>query len=110
MKEEKMKNTLLMLSLVAITTSFNACGGSSSSNSQEESTTNLETEVQFEKIYVEVNCTTPPNITEYIKVIKKDKIKEVTSDSSIKLYHDENNLKKVCLVSGEVFILRALEQ
>jgi len=104
-----MKSIFLILGLITISTSFNACGGSSSSTATiEENTTN--TEAVFEKIPVDVNCSIPPTIAEYLEVLKGDKIEEVTSNSSIKLYHDENNVKKVCLLSGEVLVVRAIEK
>ena len=105
-----MKNIYLTLAFIAMATSFNACGGSSSKTATvEENTTNTEAEEVFEKISVDVKCTTPPMIAEYLEVLKGDKIEEVTSNSSIKLYHDENNVKKVCLLSGEVFVVREID-
>lgn len=112
-----MKNIYLTLGSILIISSFTACGGSSSSsandtnNSNNENTTSniTQTEALSEKIEIDVNCTEGKDIATYITLFKGDKIEEIFSNSKIKLYHDENNQKKVCLLSGGATISRLIE-
>ena len=110
-----MKNIFLILGVVIMSTSFNACGGNSSpsedslESSLEETNSSISREEQFQKIGIETNCTVPVSISDYMEIVKGDQIEESIQNSVIKIYHDENNLKKVCLVLGKAFVLRVLE-
>jgi cytoskeletal protein RodZ len=59
------------------------------------------------KVTIEVQCTTPPSISDYLELQSGDKIIKESEDSVVKIYHDENNLKYVCLESGQVYVERS---
>ena len=61
-----------------------------------------------EKIDIGIACTTPATLSSYIELTSADKVVKDEESSSIKLYHDENNLKSVCVVQGKAHIERSL--
>ncbi|CAA6807473.1 MAG: Unknown protein [uncultured Sulfurovum sp.] len=62
----------------------------------------------IEKISIEIPCTTPTTLSNYVELKSGDTIVKDEVSSSIKLYHDENNLKRVCLQSGKAHVERAI--
>jgi hypothetical protein len=60
----------------------------------------------LEKIAIDVNCTTPATIDEYIELLKDDTIVKSEDNTTVSIYHDENSNKKVCLDYGEAYIER----
>ncbi len=98
----KLKNILKLafVSTFAIT-SFTACGGGGSDGSFSDSET---------KIDITIACKTTPSATEidsYITLNSGDTIVKTTPSTTISTYHDTNDVKKVCLVSGSAYILRS---
>ena len=61
----------------------------------------------LEKIAIDVNCTTPATISDYIELLKDDTIVKSENNTTVSIYHDENSNKKVCLDYGEAHIERA---
>lgn len=93
-----MKTTthLLIATLTAI--SFTACGNDPVEGFEENS---------YEKIAIDVNCTTLNKIDEYITLKSGDQVIKDEEDSNITIFHDENGVKKICLQSGKAHINRA---
>lgn len=94
--KKAIKSTII---LSIITLSMTACGGGSDasfSNAQK-------------KIDINISCITTPSsldIDSYITLISADTIVKAEDNTTIKTYHDVNENKKVCLVSGSAYILR----
>ncbi len=95
-KHNKIKIASLSL-LTLATLSFTACGG----GGDDASFANSETIID-----IDVNCTTPATISTYITVNSGDVIVKDDENTTISIYHDINNTKKVCLVSGLAHIIR----
>ncbi len=96
------------MTLIAI--SFIACGSSSSvksSSSNSNNTTTIVNEDSFEKINIDVNCTSPDKIADYIALKSGDQLIKDEEDSNITILHDQEGIKKVCLQSGKVHIRRS---
>ena len=66
------------------------------------------TSTPIEKIGIEIDCTAPATLSDYIELKSGDKIVKDEEGSIIKLYHDENNLKRVCVQSGTAHIERPI--
>ena len=60
----------------------------------------------LEKIAIDVKCTTPATVDEYIELLKGDTIVKSENNTTVSIYHDENSNKKVCLDYGEAYIER----
>ena len=96
------------------TISFIACGDSSSSKNsisndtnESNNTTEPIEEDLFEKISIDVNCTSPDTVSDYITLRSADQIIKDEEDSNITILHDQEGIKKVCLQSGKVHIQRS---
>jgi len=98
-----MKNThkkivsVSLLTLLAFT--FNACGGGGSGGSSGSQNITA----------IDVECTTPATINNYIKLESGDTISIASGNPTIVTYHDSNGTKRVCLdasSSGSANILR----
>jgi hypothetical protein len=76
-------------------------------NTPEETNTSTSPSTVLNKINIEVQCTIPPNISEYLELQSGDKIVKEGQESRVKVYHDENNLKYICLESGQAFVQRS---
>ena len=90
------QGTLTLLILA----SFTACGGGSDDASFKNSETMID---------IDTNCTVSPTQTDidtYIPVYSGDVIVKDDDNTTISIYHDINNTKKVCLVSGLAHIIR----
>jgi hypothetical protein len=95
----KITTHLLIATLTAI--SFTACGNDPIEGFDGNS---------YEKIAIDVNCTTLNTIDEYITLKSGDQIIKDEEDSNITIFHDENGVKKICLQSGKAHINRANEE
>jgi len=97
----KFNKIISILIITILTFSFIACDGKSDASfSNDENNESSET-----LINIDVNCTTPATVSEYITLNSGDLI--VEDDSAVvNIYHDANETKKVCLVSGTAHILR----
>jgi len=83
--------------------SLSGCGNSSIDGFQ--ALDNREESV--EKIGINITCTSPATLSDYIELKSADKLVKDESDRTIiRLYHDENNVKRVCLQSGKAHIER----
>lgn len=129
-----MKKTYGIIFVISIALAFSACGGSSGTStisttpaesnsstshtsSQDEVNNTVPSEESIKipeepstvinKITLEVKCTTPASISEYFELQSQDKIVKETQESMVKIYHDEEGLKHVCLERGEVFVQRS---
>ena len=80
---------------------FNACGGSNST--KENSDRNL-----FEKIDLNVDCTNPDIVESYISLNSGDQIVKEKEGTKISIFHNENDVKKVCLDRGKAYINRMI--
>lgn len=78
---------------------FSACG-----NNNVEGF-NPETE---EMIAITTRCSIPSDITNYTELQSGDRVVKESEDTIVRLYHSENNLKSVCVESGQAHIERAL--
>ncbi|RLA79291.1 MAG: hypothetical protein DRG78_13220 [Epsilonproteobacteria bacterium] len=94
-----MKNTII-LSLLFATIVFTACSSDNSSSS-----TSIQTHTIELKTYC-VQDTTLDAIGTYVTLQKYDILVNDEKNTQVEIYHDENNNKKVCLVSGSAHILR----
>jgi len=61
---------------------------------------------QKQRIAIDVNCTSPAIVEDYISLQSGDTITKVENNTSIITYHDVNGVKKVCLKYGKADILR----
>ena len=89
---------------VAVALGFTACGGSHNRTIEENST--IVDQAYIEEIDININCTAPATIDNYIELQKGDKIIKGEENSTISIYHDENSLKKICLEKGIAYIER----
>ena len=97
--------------MTLISISFIACGNSgSSSTTESNNTTEPMEEDLFEKINIDVNCTSPDTVTDYITLKSGDQIIKDDEGTKVSILNDENSVKKICLNSGKAHIVRALEQ
>ncbi|NEW59851.1 hypothetical protein GSY74_01030 [Sulfurovum sp. bin170] len=106
-----MKKIVLILVSAVVTVSFTACGSSNNSTPTEENqpvatSTPVVEGTTLQKIDIDVNCTTPPAISTYIELQKGDKIVSKEVNTSIRTFHDENDVKSVCLEHGKAYIER----
>ena len=99
-----MKKSYLLTILLGMGLGLSGCGSSSVKGFQES-----DDSVTVEKITISIECTTPV-MSDYIELKSGDKIVKDEEDSTIKLYHDENNLKRVCIETGKAHIERAITQ
>jgi hypothetical protein len=60
----------------------------------------------LEKIAIDIECETSTSISEYIALVKGDTIIKGEENTTISIFHDENNQKRVCLNAGEAYIER----
>ena len=60
----------------------------------------------LKKIEIDVKCTTPATITDYITLVKGDSIIKSEDNTTVSIYHDEKSNKRVCLDYGEAYIER----
>ena len=79
--------------------SFNAC-------SDNASFTNKSSNNAPQRIAVDVNCSTPAIIEDYITLESNDTLSKELNNTSVIIYHDTNGIKKVCLKSGKAAIIR----
>ena len=95
--------------MTLITISFIACGDNSTNSisNANNNTTEPVDEDLFEKISIDVNCTSPDNIIDYITLRSGDQLIKDEEDSNITILHDQERVKKVCLQSGKVHIRRS---
>ena len=100
-----MKKSYLLTILLGIGLGLSGCGSSSVDGFQES-----DDAATVEKIVISIGCTTPITLSEYIELKSGDKIVKDEEDSTVKLYHDENNLKRVCIETGEAHIERAITE
>lgn len=91
----------LLLSITAI--SFIACRGGD--NKVEGFDGN-----SYEEINISKACTTPASVTDYIELKSGDQIVKDEENTIVSIFHDENNIKKVCLKNGTAHINRAYSE
>jgi len=110
-----MRKIYRILGFIAIGVIFMACDG----NAKNENTNIVaginntnETAViddsALEKIAIDVKCTTPATISDYIELLKDDTIVKSEDNTTVSIYHNENSNKKVCLDYGEAYIERII--
>jgi len=97
-----MKKSYLLVLLLGIGFGITGCGNSNIDGFEESNSS-----IEVEKIELGIACTTPATFNDYIKLQSADKIVKDEENSIIRLYHDQNNLKRVCLQSGKAHIERA---
>lgn len=93
-------STILALLL---TTGFSACSDNASFTNE---TTQNAVQAAQQRIAVDVNCSTPAIVDDYIALQSGDTITKEESNTSIITYHDVNGIKKVCLNYGKATIVR----
>lgn len=87
-----------IISISVITLFFSACGGGGGSFSNAQ-----------EKVDINVTCVDNPsaaNIDSYITIQSGDTLIKEEDNTSVSIYHDLNDIKKVCLVSGSAYLLK----
>lgn len=97
-----MKKNYLLIILLGIGLGLSGCGNGVDGFQESNET------VAVEKIGITITCTTPATLSDYIELKSGDTIVKDEESSIIKLYHDENNLKRVCLQSGKAHVERAI--
>lgn len=95
MMKLNIKRTYVIITFVAASIGFIACG---------EGDSHFKNDTQT--IPITIACTTPAVIDTYITLQSNDVIVKDSSDTSIIIYHDQDNIKKVCLESGSAHIVR----
>ncbi len=103
-----MKTTYLLITLLGILIAMSGCGNTV--NGFNKSNTTVPTEENSEKIQIETKCTTPLVLSTYVELQSGDTLINDEENTSVTLYHDENNEKLVCLNSGKAHIKRAITQ
>jgi ABC-type methionine transport system permease subunit len=96
-----MRLNILTLTVVVISALLlSACGGGGGGDASFSNGTTI--------VQVDVNCTgaTVAAIATYISLNSGDTVVKNDNNTSIKIYHDVNGTKKVCLVSGSAHIVR----
>jgi len=91
------KNVLATMLTTLVTISFSAC-------SDNGNFSNAET-----KIAIDVNCSTPVTTTlinSYITMLSGDVLVQAENNTIVETYFDANSTKKICLVSGNAYIIR----
>lgn len=91
----KIKN-ILIVTLFAI--AFTACGGSDTIEGFAGNT--------YEKINIDVTCTTPNKPNLYIELKSNDQIVKDSTDVNVTIIQDSNALKKICINKGVAHISR----
>lgn len=94
----RLSKILIPIFITALAISFNACTADDTSG-----------EEVIENTAIDVNCTatsTAVDIATYITTISGDSIVEDVTGSTVSIFVDANNVKKVCLVSGKAHIER----
>lgn len=95
---KKIVFTALSASLLAL--AFSACSDNN------DSETDL---VKETKVVVDVNCSesaTEGIIESYITMLSGDVLVEDMNNTIVKIYHDNNGTKKICLVEGSAHLIR----
>ena len=87
-----MKKILLSILPIVLLLALNACGNSDDKDS--ESLIPIE------------SCIVPPVISSYQVLNSGNSIIDETNTSIITTYHDSENIKRICLNSGQAYILR----
>jgi hypothetical protein len=90
-----MKNIISAIVPLLLILALNACGNSDGENNES-------------MIPIE-SCIEPAVISSYQVLNSGDIIVDETNTSIITTYHDSDNLKRVCLNSGQAYILRGEE-
>lgn len=87
---------LITIFIFAASLILSGCGGGDSA-------------VPAQKIEITAACVSNPaqsDIESYITLQSGDIIQKVDENTTVGIYHDVDNVKKVCLVSGEADIIR----
>jgi hypothetical protein len=98
-----MKRNYLLIVLLGMGLGLSGCGNNTIDGFKETNNS-----VAIEKIEIGIACTTPATLSNYIELKSADKIVKDEENSSVKLFHDENNLKSVCVVQGKAHIERPI--
>lgn len=88
------KSTLIS----AIIVFFTACGGGDGSFFN-----------AYEKVNIDVSCVNDPDSTDidtYITILSGDTLVKENNNTTVSIYHDINNLKKICISTGSAYLLR----
>ena len=91
------KNALVITLTTLVTISFSACGG----GGDDAHFSDAENQVP-----INVACTTPATLNSYIPLYSGDVVVKAENNTTIEIYHSADGSKKVCLVSGNAYIIR----
>jgi len=94
-------SSILFTSLFAI--SFSACSDDASFTNE---TVQGNIPLAQQRIAIDVNCSTPAIVDDYISLQSGDTITKEDANTSVITYHDINGSKKVCLKYGKATIIR----
>lgn len=92
-----MKKFQLTVVSVLVAIVFSACDRGSSNSDAEL------------RVQIDVNCTTPVTqtlIDSYVTMFSGDVLVQEDNTTSVVVYHDLNDTKKVCLESGSAYLIR----
>lgn len=88
-----MKSILKYLSICLVVLGFASCGGGGGGGSSSDEGTEI------------VSCSVSENIEDYTSLQSDDVIVKDSDDTVISIFHDSDENKKVCVVSGSAYIL-----
>jgi len=88
------KNVLATMLITLVTLSFSACSDDAHFADAEN------------QISINVACTTPTTINSYIPLYSEDVVVKAEDNTTIEIYHTTDGSKRVCLVSGNAYIIR----
>ena len=101
--------TVISMSLTACTDEANKNSTISNINIDLNDTNEIDNNSTISNININVNCTdtsTASDIVNYVTTVAGDSIVQDETNSTIALFIDAKNTKKICLVNGKAHIVR----
>ncbi len=93
-----MKNIIFILNTVLLALLLSACGGGGGSAEDNNQEPNIENRVNI------VSCDTSSST--YTTIETGDLLVKDSDNTSVDIIHDSEDSKKVCIISGDAFLIR----